>query len=828
MATTPTIRALFAAAALACVHGASAATPTEPVSRTAAVPASTELTAVALPAIDVQARLAEDAANTEPGGLRYAIPIDMSVTPKNDGTWETLANGDRLWRYRVYSEGATDLNFGFTRYRLPEGASLFVIGEDKDYFHGPYTSADNRAHGEHWTPMVPGAHGVIELRVPAKVFANDLAGLELELGRVGAGYRDLFGTPNLSRQGACNIDTICPEGDNWRDEIRSASQYSLGGSFFCSGTMIMDVPGSFRSWYLTADHCGLTAGNAPSLVVLWNFESAMCGDLSGGIASDVQTGGAVWRAARADADFTLLELTTVPDPSFGVYYSGWDATGSVPPSSVGISHPSNDEKALAFNDDALTTTNSCIGPTGVGNTHWNVDNYEEGMTEPGSSGSGIWNTYGPDPYNPVAKRLVGVLSGGSAACAGSVPNAGFDCYGKFSEAWAGGATASTRLSDWLDPNGTGTLIVDGADAIPAVCGDSMIGAGEQCDDGNTGGGDGCSASCQVEDGFTCINPPDGPSQCSLIECGNGLVEVGEQCDDGNDANGDGCSASCGVEDGFSCENPPGEPSMCEPVPEGCSEDVVAIPDANGSGVSSSITVANGGSMLDLDFSLVINHTWIGDLIVTLEHDDTGTSAVLLDRVGLPAINPTFGCGNANIDVTLDDEASTAAEDQCSASPPALGGTHTPNSPLSVFDGENAGGSWTLTVSDNAGQDTGSIISWCLEPTEAVADSDSDGVTDDADNCTNAANPLQVDSNGDGIGNVCDADIAGPGGAGSDDCQVNFFDLGQMKAVFFTTDADADLVGPGNSEPDGQVNFFDLGRMKEAFFGQPGPSATGCN
>ncbi|MEL7451555.1 MAG: choice-of-anchor J domain-containing protein [Pseudomonadota bacterium] len=109
-----------------------------------------------------------------------------------------------------------------------------------------------------------------------------------------------------------------------------------------------------------------------------------------------------------------------------------------------------------------------------------------------------------------------------------------------------------------------------------------------------------------------------------------------------------------------------------------------------------------------------------------------------------------------------------------------------------------------------------------------ADSDGDGVNDDVDNCINDANPLQIDSNGDNIGNVCDADIAGPAGAGADDCQVNFFDLGQIKNVFFTTDPDADLVGAGNSEPDGQVNFFDLGRMKEVFFNPPGPSAAGCD
>ncbi|MDH3589264.1 MAG: myxococcus cysteine-rich repeat containing protein, partial [Gammaproteobacteria bacterium] len=481
-----------------------AASNDSPMSGQLAVRPVSQLPVTALPAVDAEQRLNEDAAKTKPGPLRYAIPIDMSVTPDKHGTWEKLADGARLWRYRVHAPGATDLNFGFTRYHLPEGATLHVISEKQDYFHGPYTHEDNRDHGQHWTPMVPGDSAVIELYLSAKA-TSGVDHFDLELGRVGTGYRDLFGVPNLTRQGACNIDTICPQGDNWRDEIRSAGQYSLGGSFFCSGTIIMDVPGGFAPWWITANHCGLNAGNASSLVVLWNFEAAVCGALSGGIATDTQSG-ATWRAARSDADFTLLQLNSTPPPAFGVYYSGWDATGAVPQSSMGISHPSNDEKALAINDDPLGTTASCIGGA-TPNTHWNVGNYELGMTEPGSSGSGIWNPYSTDPLVPNNPKLVGVLSGGSAACNGGIPNTGFDCYGKFSVAWDG-TGASTRLRDWLDPAGTGTLMVDGADPNgPAVCGDGQLGTGEQCDDGNTGSGDGCSSSCQVEPGFICTGEP---------------------------------------------------------------------------------------------------------------------------------------------------------------------------------------------------------------------------------------------------------------------------------------------------------------------------------
>ena len=66
-----------------------------------------------------------------------------------------------------------------------------------------------------------------------------------------------------------------------------------------------------------------------------------------------------------------------------------------------------------------------------------------------------------------------------------------------------------------------------------VCGDGIINqASEQCDDGNTEDGDGCSQFCQTE-----VAPPD-------PFCGDGTIDPGEECDDGNTVNGDGCDSNC--------------------------------------------------------------------------------------------------------------------------------------------------------------------------------------------------------------------------------------------------------------------------------------------
>ncbi len=65
----------------------------------------------------------------------------------------------------------------------------------------------------------------------------------------------------------------------------------------------------------------------------------------------------------------------------------------------------------------------------------------------------------------------------------------------------------------------------------AICGNNVVETGEDCDDGNTTGGDGCSSMCLNEGVVGGV-------------CGNTVLDAGEECDDGNSTNGDGCSDMC--------------------------------------------------------------------------------------------------------------------------------------------------------------------------------------------------------------------------------------------------------------------------------------------
>ncbi|TSC22940.1 DUF4215 domain-containing protein [Corallococcus sp. Z5C101001] len=95
-------------------------------------------------------------------------------------------------------------------------------------------------------------------------------------------------------------------------------------------------------------------------------------------------------------------------------------------------------------------------------------------------------------------------------------------------------------------------------ACAKTCGNGNLNPGEQCDDGNTQANDGCNASCRVEAGYACPTP----GQACVKTCGDGVINAGEQCDDGNTYDSDGCSASCRIESGYACT---GAPSTCAPL-----------------------------------------------------------------------------------------------------------------------------------------------------------------------------------------------------------------------------------------------------------------------
>ena len=175
-----------------------------------------------------------------------------------------------------------------------------------------------------------------------------------------------------------------------------------------------------------------------------------------------------------------------------------------------------------------------------------------------------------------------------------------------------------------------------------------------------------------------------------------------------EGNSSSCTATVTIEDNTApdivCIGQPGTVTGSSSASPGLPIDV------SNTVVTSTITIADDFEITDLNVDLDITHTWVGDLIIELQ-SPSGTSVVLVDQPGNPAT--TFGCSGDDILATLDDEATDPVEDECE-NLPAIGGSFTPNNPLSAFDGESTMGDWTLTITDTfGGADDGTFNSWGL-------------------------------------------------------------------------------------------------------------------
>lgn len=122
-------------------------------------------------------------------------------------------------------------------------------------------------------------------------------------------------------------------------------------------------------------------------------------------------------------------------------------------------------------------------------------------------------------------------------------------------------------------------------------------------------------------------------------------------------------------------------------------------------VTSTLTVPGNPRIADLDVSINMNHTFMQDLDVHLS-SPAGNDNGLFTDIGAA----TVGGAQTLMDLRFDDEAALPPSFALSASwisQPELAYR------LDWFDGEDAGGTWTLTIRDDASGDGGSLNAWSL-------------------------------------------------------------------------------------------------------------------
>ncbi len=382
----------------------------------------------------------EDMASEKLGNApRFAIGHNVNETPLSSNEM-ALENNHWVWRHEIKADRAVSLNFAFGTFQMSQNSKLNIYSSDLKQAIRSFTIKDNNVKNELWTPVIMTDNATIELIIPR----DEIQDVQLVLTKVNQGYRKFSETTEKS--GSCNRDVVCSEGDNWREEISSVAVISTGGTTFCSGFMVNNTSNDKTPFFMTAQHCRIRSGNAASLVTYWNYQKSSCGGRTDG-KLDQFTTGSTFLAGSVKSDFTLVKLNSTPNDSYEVRYAGWDRSGDDATSATAIHHPSTDEKSISFEHDPTTVTTYLRESIPGDRTHIRVAKWDQGTTEPGSSGS---------PLFDQNHRVIGQLHGGYASCRSQTS----DWYGRFHTSWEGEGTESTSLKTHLDSEETGDTFVD--------------------------------------------------------------------------------------------------------------------------------------------------------------------------------------------------------------------------------------------------------------------------------------------------------------------------------------------------------------------------------
>jgi hypothetical protein len=403
-------------------------------------------------------------------GVHRSLPAEAFHSAR----WDSLPDGRRVWRVSIESPGAKGLRVHFEDFRAGDGR-VWVhdgTGEDSE-IGGPYTGGGPFGDGDFWSDYVMAETIVVEYEpagapadgaVPFRIrtvahmlpmMLKDDAEAPKNTGafRARAAAKVAGAAAQLGRaaSASCNLDVNCyPQ---WSETSKAIGHIVLekdGWTGFCSGTLLTTRNRSGIPYFLTADHCVDSDTVARTVQSFWMYQTDGCNGAPRLRRDSHRVLGAryVGGASKDRGDFTLLRLSNVPADAL---FSGWNPNDIPDGAEVAvIHHPGGDHKRISFGTRVASTEN-----------HFQRISYFAGVTEGGSSGSGLFSSPG---------LLNGLLSSGPKAetAEGYCSIQPFvDNFGKFSSVYA-------VLSDYLEDRVTTVPTADPppgpANPIPLISG----------------------------------------------------------------------------------------------------------------------------------------------------------------------------------------------------------------------------------------------------------------------------------------------------------------------------------------------------------------------
>lgn len=347
-----------------------------------------------------------------PSGVRS---LALSALP-----WQALADGGRAARVEVASPGAAAMRVALELPPVGEGVTLLFAGNGtRASTFGPVPSgtvaSDTARFGMFWSPVLEGDVATIELRVESGVRVPDATLTVARISHqvvapVSLQKLDAKAVSDIGTSGSCEIDVACvtPQSAAFAQSGKAVAQMEFtkedGFTYLCTGTLLNDSLATNTPYFFSASHCLDSAMAARTLNTFWFFDAVECGSRT--VPPYVQqAAGASMLARSPDWDWALVRLDAAPPA--GAHFSAWRAEPIPTFATVSVfHHPQADLKKWSQG----TTHGYQLYTDG---TSFALVQYDQGVTEPGSSGAGLLTFFGGGGYY----ELRGGLWSGRASCA---------------------------------------------------------------------------------------------------------------------------------------------------------------------------------------------------------------------------------------------------------------------------------------------------------------------------------------------------------------------------------------------------------------------------
>lgn len=265
---------------------------------------------------------------------------------------------------------------------------------------------------------------------------------------------------------SCQRNATCYP--RWKNEMHSVvtiGNYMAIG--FGSGVLLNNVKSDKTPYVLTAYHVLANAQWDESNLYFYFRYEKQCGGYDSSFQEPLI--GATIVDTNAYHDIALLKLNNPIPESYPVYYSGWDAKKTQTDSVVCIHHPVGQPARLAIRNAQVSTSSlyqwgfSGIYLNGI---YWTAA-WDTGYLAAGSSGSPLFDMSG---------RALGVEIAGNSQCNVGGYTTGWDALLSFQGQWS-------IFKPYLDPQNTGTLVLDGLDpdSVRSITFDQKLANGTSAD-----------------------------------------------------------------------------------------------------------------------------------------------------------------------------------------------------------------------------------------------------------------------------------------------------------------------------------------------------------